>query len=112
MVKTFRSKAFPLYNAIGDLVDGTRATGEGVFQAGRVSAFDPNDSPTRGNSQSSDAYIDPALQEISNKHKPSKGKGRAAVTQVSVFQIALTTPLMYTDTDSKQETRCNLLPIR
>jgi hypothetical protein len=100
MVKTFCTKAFPLYNQFGDLIDGTQATGEGVFHAGGMSAFDPNDSPTHGDSPSSDANIDPSLREISNVPKASKGKGRAAVTQVSEFQIVLTTLLIYTDTDS------------
>jgi hypothetical protein len=61
MVKIFRSKPFPLFDAIGDLVNGTRATGEGVFQAGRQSMFDQNGSPTCSNSPSSDTNINPAL---------------------------------------------------
>ncbi|KAF8264931.1 hypothetical protein EI94DRAFT_1805099 [Lactarius quietus] len=58
--KTFQTKPFPLFNAIGDLIDGTRATGEGVFQAGRTSAFSQPPSPPR--SPILDPNIDPALQ--------------------------------------------------
>ena len=112
MVKVFRSKPFPLFDAIGDLVDGTRATGEGVFHAGRQPAFDENDSPIRGNSPTSDTNIDPAIRDISNTQKASKGKGRAAGTQVSTFQAVLTMLLMYTDTHSDYETGCNILQIR
>ena len=82
-MKTFRTKPFPLYNAIGDLVDGTRATGEGVFQAGQTSAFDRNVSPTHDDSPS-DTNIDPSLRETSTVRKTAKGKGRATDTQVSI----------------------------
>ena len=39
--KPFKNKSFPLFDNIGDLVDGTRATGEYVFQGGQ--------SPTQSN---------------------------------------------------------------
>ena len=82
-LKTFRTKPFPLYNTIGDLIDGTQATGEGVFQAGQMSAFDCNISPTHNNSPS-DTNIDPSLLEISTVCKTAKGKGHATNTQVSI----------------------------
>ena len=43
LVKTFCRKPFPLFDAIGDLIDGTCTTGRGVFQVGQVSAFDNSD---------------------------------------------------------------------
>ncbi|KAI9442579.1 hypothetical protein H4582DRAFT_1764142, partial [Lactarius indigo] len=39
LVKKFCTKPFPLYNAVGELVDGTQATGKHAFQAGQASAF-------------------------------------------------------------------------
>ncbi|KAH9037598.1 Myb/SANT-like DNA-binding domain-containing protein [Lactarius pseudohatsudake] len=64
LVKKYRTKPFPLYNAIGDLVDGTRATGKGAFRAGRTSAFEPPSCRARDTTPS-DFAIDPALEEIS-----------------------------------------------
>lgn len=81
MVKTFRTKPFPLFDAIGDLIDGTRATGEGVFQAGQTSVFDCHDSPTHDNSPSLvDPRIDPVLIEASRDMDK-------ALNQVRPFRI-------------------------
>ncbi|KAH9038050.1 Myb/SANT-like DNA-binding domain-containing protein [Lactarius deliciosus] len=63
-IMKFRTKPFPLYNAIGDLVDGTRATEKGAFWAGQTSAFEPPPSRACG-STPSDFTIDPAIKEIS-----------------------------------------------
>ena len=79
MVKAFRTKPFPLFNAIGDLIDGSRATGEGTFRAGITSTFDHHDSPTRDASPSSfDSKIDPVL--LAESRNMEKG-----LTQVSAF---------------------------
>ena len=101
MVKTFRHKPFPLYEAIGDLVDGTWATGEGIFHAGRTPTFDHHDSPMHGDSPNSDTNIDPSLWEISNNmQKTLKGKGRAVNTPkntpVSTSQTMSNILLIYT----------------
>ena len=83
MVKTFCEKPFPLFDAIGDLINGTCATGRGVFQAGQASAFDnsnqdsiicdnsaiPNDSPDLINSR-----IDLILLEASCNMKDKASK--------------------------------------
>jgi hypothetical protein len=68
IVKKFRSKPFPLYDAIGDLIDGTQATGEGVFRAGRASAFNPLPSTIPNSSFA----INPALEEISRDMEKSR----------------------------------------
>ena len=82
-VKTFRGKPFPLFDAIGDLIDGTRATGRGVFQAGQASAFDnsDHDSVIRDNSpipddspDSIDSRIDPILLEASRNMRDKASK--------------------------------------
>jgi hypothetical protein len=66
MVKKFCTKPFPLFNAIGDLIDGTRATGNGVFWAGQTSTFDHHDSPVCDNSlDSMDSKINLVLLEAS-----------------------------------------------
>ena len=63
-VKPFKNKSFPLFDDIGDLVNGTRATGEYVFRGGQ--------SPTQSNEStlapiSYDGQIDPILlQESKN----------------------------------------------
>ena len=102
MVKAFRTKPFPLFDSIGDLVDGTRATGEGVFIAGRTSAFDRHDSPLHGDSPISvhsqnDDNIDPSLREISCNVDKGKGKASGSNTQVSAYQ-AMSVSLIYTAT--------------
>ena len=62
--KPFKNKSFPLFDDIGDLVNGTRATGEYVFRGGQ--------SPTQSNEStlapiSYDGQIDPILlQESKN----------------------------------------------
>ena len=62
--KPFKNKSFPLFDDIGDLVDGTCATGEYVFRGGQ--------SPTQSNEStlapiSYDGQIDPILlQESKN----------------------------------------------
>ena len=72
----FRNKGFPLFDEIGNLIDGTRATGEFAFRAGQS----PGPSKTRHSSPATppgddfDSRIDPALLEISNK---TKNKTRA-----------------------------------
>ncbi|KAF8271334.1 hypothetical protein EI94DRAFT_1698111 [Lactarius quietus] len=66
MVKVFCTKPFPLFEAIGDLVDGTRASGKGAFQAGQISAFDQHDSPARSHFPNPiDSKINPVLHEVS-----------------------------------------------
>ena len=79
LVRAFCTKPFPLFNAIGDLIDGSQATGEGTFQAGTTSAFDHYDSPTCDASPSSfDSKIDPIL--LAESRNMEKG-----LTQVSTF---------------------------
>ncbi|KAH9022583.1 hypothetical protein EDB85DRAFT_2151721 [Lactarius pseudohatsudake] len=56
LVKKFRTKPFPLFDAVGELVDGTRATGKRAFRAGQASVFPP---------PPSDFAIDPTLDDIS-----------------------------------------------
>ena len=62
--KPFKNKSFPLFDDIGDLVDGTHATGEYVFRGSQ--------SPTQSNEStlapiSYDSQIDPILlQESKN----------------------------------------------
>ena len=81
MVKTFCTKPFPLFDAIGDLIDGTHATGEGIFQARQTSVFDQHNSPAHDNSPGSvNSRIDPVLIEVS--HDMDK-----ASNQVRPFQI-------------------------
>lgn len=68
--RKYRTKPFPLYDPIGDLVDGSRATGEGTFHAGQVSAFAPPPSETPAHDRSpsptmSDEDIDPRIKDIS-----------------------------------------------
>lgn len=67
----FCGNPFPLFNAIGDLIDGTQATGHSVFQAGQTSTFDHHDSPAHKNTPDSiDSKIDPVLLDLSwNKDK-------------------------------------------
>ncbi|KAI9431664.1 Myb/SANT-like DNA-binding domain-containing protein [Lactarius indigo] len=64
LVKKFRTKPFPLYNAVGELVDGTRATGKHAFRAGQASAF-TTPQPGAREPTPSDFSIDPALNDIS-----------------------------------------------
>ena len=81
LVKTFRTKPFPLFDAIGDLIDGTRATGEGTFQAGQTSVFDHHDSPPRDISPCSfESKIDPILLEVS--HDMEKDSKQVRITQI------------------------------
>ena len=66
----FRKKGFPLFDDIGNLIDGTRATGEFAFRAGQ-SRQTPGPSYTRHSSPATppgddyDARIDPELLDIS-----------------------------------------------
>ena len=81
----FRTKPFPLFNTIGDLVDGTRATGQGVFRAGQTSTFDPPNSPACDNSPDSiDSKIDPVLLEASQTMGKAKEKALDHVRTVQV----------------------------
>ena len=80
LVKVFKLKAFPHYDAIGDLIDGTRATGEGVFRPGITSASKPPPSPGLSNANSS-FVIDPTLEEIS--YEMETPSGIVTGTQVS-----------------------------
>ena len=67
MVKTFCTKPFPLFNTIGDLIDGTHATSNGISQARQTSVFDCHNSPACNNSPGLvDSRIDPVLIEASH----------------------------------------------
>ena len=55
----FKNRAFPLFNKIRDLINGSQATGANPFCAGQRSIY--------ATLTISDENIDPSLQEISNK---------------------------------------------
>ncbi|KAH9037596.1 Myb/SANT-like DNA-binding domain-containing protein [Lactarius pseudohatsudake] len=74
LVKKFRTKAFPLYNAVGELVDGTRATGKNTFHAGQRSVFNPTQPQTREPTPY-DFSIDLILQDISRDMESDLGDG-------------------------------------
>ncbi|KAH9021386.1 Myb/SANT-like DNA-binding domain-containing protein [Lactarius pseudohatsudake] len=74
LVKKFRTKAFPLYNTVGELVDGTRATGKNTFHAGQRSVFNPTQPQTREPTPY-DFSIDPILQDISRDMESDLGDG-------------------------------------
>lgn len=66
--KPFRKKGLPLYDEIGNLIDGTRATGEFAYQAGQTPGPSNNrhSSPATPPGDSFDSQIDPILLGISN----------------------------------------------
>ncbi|KAH8981369.1 hypothetical protein EDB86DRAFT_3087156 [Lactarius hatsudake] len=72
LVKKFRTKAFPLYNAVSELVDGTRATGKNTFHVGQTSAFNPTQ-PQTCEPTPYDFSIDPILQDISRDMESDLG---------------------------------------
>jgi hypothetical protein len=93
MVKKFRKKPFLLYDAVRDLIDSTRATGEGVFRAGQTSAFERPNYPRR-DATPSDFAIDPVLLEdtshIGEKISEDETDARVPVSISQLNKMALT----------------------
>lgn len=65
--KPFRKKGFPLFDELGDLIDGTRATGEFAFRAGQTPgpSYTRHSSPVTPPGDDFDSRIDPVLLGIS-----------------------------------------------
>lgn len=64
-LKKWRTTPFPLFDEMADLVEGTYATGAGVFRPGRDFTPDPDSSSDGGAGE--DDTIDPLLKP----HLPS-----------------------------------------
>ena len=64
----FGRKGFPLFDEIGNLVDGTCATGEFAFRAGQSPgpSYTRHSSPATPPGDDFDSHIDPILLGISN----------------------------------------------
>jgi len=73
LAKPLRTKGYPLFDEVGDLVDGRHATGQRAFRAGQ-----PTQASSAQNAAASAPYepvIDPQLLEVSfEKEKVTNGK--------------------------------------